>query len=133
MRTFGRVLASLGVGLAVIGGVGALAMMPRPVLDDAVNYVEEHRQALRSHLPEIPPMQDLIVGTSQSDCAQAGTDLSQDPAAADSEGCAAPDETAAAAEGGLLTRSRGASSRFRAPASTKAADGASGMGSAPAN
>ena len=118
MRTFGRVLAGLGVGLAVIGGVGALAVMPRPVLDHAVTYVEEHRQALRAHLPEMPPVQDLIAGTSQPDCAQAVPELASEGATATAEpdGCAAPEETAEAAEDKLLARSKNAASRFRVPA-----------------
>ena len=114
MRTLGRVLAVLGLATAVIGSVGAVAMLPPPVLDDAGSYVEERRQALRRHLPDMPDLQGLVAGLPASDCVPAGSgDASQEQAA-----CAAEDPPGDPTD--LLTRSNEAALRFRAPAPAEA-------------
>lgn len=108
MRTFGRLLA--GLGTAVIGSVGAVAMLPPPVLDNAGSYVEEHRQALPQHPHGLPGPQELIASPPDAQCVPDGlADASR--AIAD---CAAldppPGDPAT-----LLSRSNEAARRFRAP------------------
>ena len=96
MRTFGRVLAAMGAVLAGVGGVGAIAMLPPSVLEDAGSYVEARRQALREHLPDVPEMGELITGTSTADCAGTGEAASAEGAQATVE--PGSDEAAAGCE-----------------------------------
>lgn len=108
MSTFGRVLGTLGVCLALAGGIGGLAIMPPSGLTRTADYVEEKRAALRAHLPEMPPMQELITGgdgDGAENCAEVEA-AREAEGAADACGTAAPK---------VLGRSGGAGQRLRAP------------------
>lgn len=137
MRTLGRVIGGLGLGLILVGGVGAVALLPPPVLDSAGSYVETRRQALRAHLPEVPELKGLITGRTEDGCGAKSGDKDADKPSADGWGAAAPPDGAAPADcgpdgksglgagpgapGGGFDRSRSAEDRFRAPAPEKAA------------
>ena len=125
MRTFGRVLAAMGVVLAGVGGIGAVAMLPPPVRDGAVANLEEWRQAVRAYLPDIPELGSLIAGTSEDACAEpeagklvAGDepDITADAGADPAADCVEGKLEVGVLRGGNAPASPGGNARFLAPA-----------------
>lgn len=113
MRTFGRVIGVLGLTLAAAGALGGLALQPPEGLGNAAVYLEDKRQAVRSKLPEMPPLGDLIAGTGGD---EQGCDAGEDGAEASFAACEGAAPRVMSRRSGSGPASGGGGDRFRAPA-----------------